>query len=118
MSDTYCPRCDLVVGRGCACPEDGSTPRKAPESRPVRQEWRQFPGTAILIRRDGKAHVPGACDHMSEDDVRAPRWGWILDPPPGLWERIKEGGAPVAATGGNTAARATSRCLDCVDALG
>ncbi|MFJ4438204.1 hypothetical protein [Streptomyces sp. NPDC088923] len=55
---------------------------------------------------------------MTEDDVRAPRWGWILDPRPGTWEHIGEGGEPVTATGGNTAARATSRCLHCVEALG
>lgn len=97
MKEVRCERCD--IGMGCACPPDGSVPKAYPETGRVRQEWRRFPGNPILIKQGGKAHVPGACDHMTEDEVRPPKWGWILDPSPGDWDRISEG-SPAVATGG------------------
>lgn len=117
MADKRCERCDFIVGMGCSCPADGSAPKAYAEQRRVRQEWRRFPGTAILIKRSGKAHVPGACDHMWEDDVQSPAWGWILDPQPGLWDRISESN-PAVATGGCVGLSATSRCDSCMGTLG
>jgi hypothetical protein len=117
MKEVRCERCDNIIGLGCACPPDGSVPKAHPEERRVRQEWRRFPGNAILIKQNGKAHVPGACDHMTEDEVRPPKWGWILDPSPGDWGRISEG-SPAIATGGNAQLRATSRCMTCMGTLG
>ncbi|WNI32213.1 hypothetical protein [Streptomyces sp. ITFR-6] len=117
MKEVRCERCDNIIGMGCACPPDGSVPKARPEERRVRQEWRQFPGNAILIKKSGKAHIPGACDHMTEDEVRPPNWGWILDPPAGDWGRISEG-SPAIATGGNARLRATRRCMTCMAALG
>ncbi len=67
MNEVRCERCEMIIGMGCHCPSDGSVPKASPETRHVRQEWRRFPGNAILIKQSGKAHVPGACDHMTED---------------------------------------------------
>jgi hypothetical protein len=99
MKEVRCERCDNIIGMGCACPPDGSVPK------------------AILIKQNGKAHVPGACDHMTEDEVRPPKWGWILDPSPGDWGRISES-SPAIATEGNAQLRATSRCMTCMGTLG
>lgn len=59
----------------------------------------------------------GTLVHMTEDEVRPPKWGWILDPSPGDWDRISEG-SPAIATGGNAQLRATSRCMTCMGTLG
>ncbi|MFB8053521.1 hypothetical protein ACFVVB_20090 [Streptomyces californicus] len=117
MDGSRCERCELVIGMGCSCPSDGSAPKARPAERRSIQAWRTFPGNAILIKQNGKAHIAGACDHMTEDEVLAPRWGWIIDPAPGQWGRINAT-APAMATGGNTSLSAASRCLDCMDGLG
>ncbi|MCT6776591.1 hypothetical protein LXH09_08170 [Streptomyces sp. CS7] len=117
MSGSRCERCELIIGMGCGCPPDGSAPKARPAGRRTIQVWRTFPGHAILIKQNGKAHIPGACDHMTEDEVLPPRWGWIIDPPPALWGDIQES-KPAIATGGNTGLRAVSRCQDCMGSLG
>jgi hypothetical protein len=115
MKKRLCDRCDLIIGEGCACPPDGSVPRArvAPAGW---QEWRRFGPDAILISPAGCAHLPGACDHLTESLIKAPAWGWIPEPEPGLWSRLSES-APAVATAGNTARQATRRCSTCLDAV-
>ncbi|GGR06358.1 hypothetical protein GCM10010251_22640 [Streptomyces aurantiogriseus] len=113
-------RCDecgskIVIGLGCECPPGSSasasaTPRSVGTF--VRTEWRTHPEDTILISPAQCAHRPGWCDHMTEDDVQPPRWGWIPDPPPGLWERLSSA-SPATATAGNPRRRAVRRCTTC-----
>ncbi|MFB7460963.1 hypothetical protein [Streptomyces sp. NPDC056188] len=111
----YCERCDLIVGEGCCCPPTGAVPRTR-SAAVVPKEWRRFAPDAILISPAGCAHLPGACDHLTESLIKAPNWGWIPDPAPGLWNRLSES-APVIATAGNTDRRATRRCSTCLEAV-
>ncbi|GFH39464.1 hypothetical protein SCWH03_57320 [Streptomyces pacificus] len=90
-------------------------PRSRPSS-PARAEWRRFPAYTILISPTRYAHLPGACTHVEEDYVRAPRWGWIPDPAPGLWDRLSNS-SPATATAGNTARTAIRRCEECQTTL-
>ncbi|MFC7220368.1 hypothetical protein ACFQLX_19690 [Streptomyces polyrhachis] len=53
---------------------------------------------------------------MEEHYVTAPRWGWIPDPPPGLWQRLNVG-FPAVATAGNTGRSAIQRCEECRTAV-
>ncbi|MFE4453232.1 hypothetical protein [Streptomyces sp. NPDC056796] len=111
MKEQRCERCDLVSGMGCACPADGSAPTARPTPSP-RQEWRRFPADTILISPTRYAHVPGACAHLVEELVTAPRWGWIPAPPKGLWDRLGDS-CPATATEGNTDRQAVRRCEEC-----
>lgn len=112
-----CDRCDLIVGEGCACALPGyDAPRRAPGAAgPIR--WAQFAPDTILISSRRMAHLPGACDHMSESDVVAPAWGWVRGPEPGAWDRISNS-APVQATEGNLRLAAVTRCTSCSNSLG
>ncbi len=71
---------------------------------------------AILISPTQYAHLPGACTHVTEELVKPPRWGWIRDPAPGLWDRLSST-SPAVATEGNTGRRATRRCEECQTSL-
>lgn len=115
VKEERCERCDCIVGLGCACPPNGSAPKARPAFAP-RQEWRRFPADTILISPMRYAHLPGACTHVTEEYVTAPRWGWIPDPPPGLWDRLSISN-PATATEGNTARQAVQRCEECLRAL-
>ncbi len=110
-----CERCDCIIGLGCACAPDGSGPATR-RTAPARQEWRRFPSDTILISPTRYAHLPGACTHVTEELVLPPRWGWIPDPPRGLWDRLSSG-LPATATAGNTARLAVRRCEDCQASL-
>lgn len=113
--EVRCERCENIIGLGCCCPPDGSIPRARPASQ-ARQEWRRFPADTILISPTRYAHLPGACTHVSEEFVKAPRWGWIPDPPPGLWDRLCSS-YPAIASEGNTTRQATRRCEECETTL-
>lgn len=111
-----CDRCELIVGEGCACELPGAgAPRHAVDAMgPIR--WAKFAPDTILISSRKMAHLPGACDHMTEADVAIPSWGWIRNPEPGVWDRISAGN-PVQATGGNLQRVATTRCSSCLGSL-
>ncbi|MGW1465560.1 hypothetical protein ACWCPT_14635 [Streptomyces sp. NPDC002308] len=115
MRQKYCDRCELLIGLGCSCPPDGSPPRERPVA-PPRQEWRTFPADTILISPRRYAHLPGACAHLTEELVTAPRWGWIPAPPAGLWDRLSSS-CPATATEGNTDRQAIRRCEECEAAV-
>lgn len=116
MRQKCCERCELVIGLGCTClPESGTAPTTRPVSSP-RQEWRSFPADTILISPRRYAHLPGACTHLSEELVTAPRWGWIPAPPAGLWDSLGTS-CPATATEGNTDRQAVRRCEDCQAAV-
>jgi hypothetical protein len=111
VKEERCERCECIIGLGCGCPPGGTVPKARPAFQP-QQEWRRFPANTILISPTQYAHLPGACAHLTEELVKAPRWGWIPDPAPGLWDRLG-GSSPAVATAGNTARRATRRCEEC-----
>ncbi|THA85575.1 hypothetical protein E6U81_05925 [Streptomyces sp. A0592] len=115
MKEWRCEHCDVIIGLGCACPPDGSTPKARPITSP-RQEWRRFPADTILISPTQYAHIPGACTHLTEELVTAPRWGWIPTPPPGLWHRLSSS-YPATATEGNITRQAIRRCEECQTSL-
>ncbi|MFI1735193.1 hypothetical protein ACH40E_39440 [Streptomyces acidicola] len=106
-----CERCDCIIGLGCACSPDGAAPKAKPTPH-TRQEWQRFPADTILISSTQYAHLPGACGHLTEELVTPPRWGWIPDPAPGLWDRLGIS-HPATATAGNTTRQAVRRCEDC-----
>jgi hypothetical protein len=112
-----CARCDLLVGAGCACSTPNTQRGRPPFGGQYR--WIRFGPDALLISSRNMAHIPGACDHHTEDDVLNPRngWGWISDPEPSLWDRLGED-SPAQATGGNLNRAAVRRCSDCAAALG
>ncbi len=116
MKEERCERCECIIGLGCGCPPDGAVPKARSASQP-RQEWRRFPADTILISSTHYAHLPGACAHLTEELVTAPRWGWIPDPAPGLWDRLGSS-CPAVAVAGNTARTATRRCEECQTATG
>ncbi|WP_411082689.1 hypothetical protein [Streptomyces sp. cmx-18-6] len=115
MDERRCERCDFLIGMGCACPPDGSVPRARPAASP-QQEWERFRADTILISSTQYAHLPGACTHVVEELVTAPRWGWIPAPPTGLWDRLSSS-YPATATEGNTARQAVRRCEECQTTL-
>ncbi|MGW7432065.1 hypothetical protein ACWGIN_21255 [Streptomyces sp. NPDC054861] len=115
VKEERCDRCDVVSGLGCACPRDGS-PARSPAPLTPHQEWHHFPADTILISPTRYAHRPGACGHLTEDLVAAPRWGWIPTPPPGLWDRLSPS-HPATATAGNTTRQAIRRCESCQSSL-
>lgn len=116
MSRQRCDRCELIVGEGCDCPGDGSSPRAvdaaaaAPRARPG------FAFDRILISPQGYAHVPRGCVHWVDSPEEA-GWGWIPDPSAGQWAGLGED-RPARATAGNLARTARRRCPDCEHFLG
>lgn len=115
MKEERCDRCECIVGLGCACLPNGvvSERRAVPQHG---QEWRRFPADTILISPTRYAHLPGVCAHLTEELVTAPRWGWIPEPPHGLWDRLSSS-HPATATEGNTTRQAVRRCEECQSAL-
>lgn len=115
MKVERCEECgsQIVIGLGCDCPP-GSSASAAPRSvkTSVKREWHAHPDDTILISPKQCAHLPGWCDHMTEDDVRPPQWGWIPNPPHGLWERLSSA-FPATATAGNPNRMAVRRCTTC-----
>lgn len=111
MREQHCDHCDLIIGQGCACRTPAT---QSAEPTP----WTRLPGTAILISPGRIAHTPGGCTHMTESDVLRPgsHWGWITDPPPGLWTRISDT-HPATATGGRLGTTADRRCRHCAESL-
>jgi hypothetical protein len=111
---TECEKCGLIVGLGCAC-DLAPSPRRPYEGT---YRWIRFSPDTLLISSRNVAHIPGACEHMTEEQVLDPEngWGWILNPDPALWDRI---GAehPAQATEGDTSRAAKKRCKDCADNL-
>lgn len=116
MKEELCERCELIVGLGCCCPTNGAAPRAERPASPIRREWRGFPADTILISPTRYAHLPGACTHLEDEYIKAPRWGWIPDPPSGLWDRLNVT-HPATATEGNTARQAVVRCSACQKAV-
>src|SRR5690349_20732780 len=100
MSEARCPRCDELIGLGCAC----HLP-PAQRARPYEGDytWSKFGPDALLISSRDMAHIPGACDRVLEAAVPDPKtgWGWIPPPDPALWTRLRPG-SPARATEGNT----------------
>ncbi|WP_438491840.1 hypothetical protein [Streptomyces asiaticus] len=111
MKEERCDHCELIIGQGCGCASNASGVTAHPTVAAVRQQWQSFPPGAILISPTQYAHLPG-CGHLTESLVKAPRWGWIPDPPAGLWDRLGAG-YPAIATAGNTDRRAVRRCESC-----
>ena len=111
MSAERCEKCDLLIGAGCAC----TTTRTAARTEYVSSyRWIRFGPDALLISRRNMAHIPGACDHFTEEWVLDPKkgWGWIPPPDPSTWGRISAS-SPAPATEGDTSRAATIRCSDC-----
>jgi hypothetical protein len=108
---TECEKCGLIVGLGCACNIAPTTSRRPYEST---YRWIRFGPDTLLISSRNMAHIPGACDHVTEDYVLDPEngWGWISNPDPALWDRISAD-HPAQATEGDTSRAATVRCSDC-----
>ncbi|MCX4448272.1 hypothetical protein [Streptomyces sp. NBC_01789] len=99
----YCERHEM---HNCADCAPSAPQRSAPTS-----EWDDWPAAAIIIHASGKAHLPG-CMHIAPDDIRPPRYGWVLTPSPGSWRRLAAS-SPLRATKGNTERAAVSRCESC-----
>jgi hypothetical protein len=109
-----CDRCDLIIGEGCSCRATGiRRPRRLYDEG---YEWVKFEPDALLIHNSKTAHLPGACRHLTEADVKGTTWGWIPLPDAGQWERISET-SPAKATEGNVKLIATKRCRDCASAV-
>jgi hypothetical protein len=108
---TECEKCGLIVGLGCACNLAPATPRRPYEST---YRWIRFGPDTLLISSRNMAHIPGSCDHVTEEYVLNPDngWGWISNPDPALWDRISAR-HPAQATEGDTSRAATVRCSDC-----
>ena len=108
---TECEKCGLIVGLGCACNLARTAPRRPYEGT---YRWTRFGPDTLLISSRNMAHIPGACDHVTEEYVLNPDngWGWIPNPDPALWDRISAG-HPAQATEGDTSRAATVRCSDC-----
>lgn len=115
MTAERCEKCDLLIGMGCGC-TTGRTVATADYASSYR--WIRFGPDALLISRRNMAHIPGACDHFTEEWVLDPKngWGWIPDPDAGTWDRISMSN-PVQATAGDTSRAATVRCSDCSGGL-
>ncbi|MCO5968956.1 RcnB family protein [Actinoallomurus soli] len=112
---TECEKCGLIVGLGCACDLPRSVPRR-PYMGGYR--WVRFGPDTLLISSRNIAHVPGACTHMTEEQVLDPEngWGWIPDPHPALWDRVSAE-HPAQATEGDTSRVAKARCESCAATL-
>lgn len=108
---TECEKCGLIVGLGCACNLTPVAPHRPYEST---YHWNRFGPDTLLISSRNMAHIPGACDHVTEEYVLNPDngWGWIPDPDPALWDRISAE-HPARATEGETSRVAKVRCSDC-----
>lgn len=104
MTNNRCDRCDLIIGEGCAC---SLPPQHTPAVHP---NWGSWNPNTILISPTQYAHLPG-CMHLSESEVKAPKWGWTTAAG-GLWTRISPA-HPAQATEGNTARLAIRRCQTC-----
>jgi hypothetical protein len=78
--------------------------------------WCTHRDDTILVSASGIAHRPGACEHMTEDDIHPPGWGWKPNPTVGEWENL-DSSHPVKATEGNVRRVAVRRCADCVTRL-
>lgn len=107
MKEERCDRCECIVGLGCACLPNGvvSERRAVPQHR---QEWRRFPADTILISQMRYAHRPGACAHLTEELVTAPRWGCIPEPPHGALEPVEQQPPSDRDRGGNHTAGGTT----------
>ena len=97
MSAKRCEKCDLLIGEGCAC-NVARTSARAEYMGSYR--WIRFGPDALLISRRNMAHIPGACDHFTEEWVLDPKngWGWIAHPDASTWDRISSSN-PAQATG-------------------
>ncbi|MFJ4826088.1 hypothetical protein ACIP5L_22740 [Streptomyces bacillaris] len=113
MSDIRCERCELIVGAGCSCPTNGSPPRVARSSSAPQAPRAGWPRNAIIISEAGNAHYPG-CNHLSDSEIRAPKFGWVTDPAPNAWRLIAEE-RPLHATQGNVDRIAVRRCQTCAE---
>lgn len=114
MQEERCEECGskVVPGLVCDCPPDRTAVKVHRQDVPGTQEWRpQVPDT-ILISPTGYAHVSDECMHLTKEYVKAPRWGMIPNPPPGLWDSLS-GSNPARATEGNTERVAVKRCTFC-----
>lgn len=111
MSAERCEKCDLLIGEGCACNVARTNARAEYMSS---YRWIRFGPDALLISRRNMAHIPGACDHFTEEWVLDPKngWGWIAHPDAGTWDRISASN-PAQATEGDTSRAAIIRCSDC-----
>ncbi|MBT2397218.1 hypothetical protein [Streptomyces sp. ISL-100] len=114
MQEERCEECGskVVPGLVCDCPPDRTAEKARRRATSERHEWRTFAPDTILVSQTKYAHIPGACDHVSEEYVKAPEWGWIPNPSPGLWGRVGRS-HPVTATEGNTQRVADRRCSSC-----
>jgi hypothetical protein len=114
MNAERCEKCDLLIGQGCACNVARSTARAEYSSS---YRWIRFGPDALLISRRNMAHIPGACDHFTEEWVLGPKngWGWIPHPDAGTWDRISASNPVLAARAseGDTSRAAVARCSDC-----
>jgi hypothetical protein len=115
MNAERCEKCDLLIGQGCACNVARTT---AGTDYSSSYRWIRFGPDALLISRRNMAHIPGACDHFTEEGVLDPKngWGWIPHPDAGTWDRISAGN-PAPATEGDTSRAAVIRCSDCSSCL-
>src|SRR5713101_7121430 len=80
------------------CPRSDMSP--LPACRPSSVDrWIRFGPDALLISRRNMAHIPGACDHFTEEWVLDPRngWGWIPHHGPGTWDRISTNNPVIAS---------------------
>jgi hypothetical protein len=93
MSAGRCETRDLLIGQGCAC-NVARTSARAEYKDSYR--WIRFGPDALLISRRNMAHIPGACDHFTEEWVLDPKngWGWIAHPDTGTWNRISASTRP------------------------
>ncbi|GAA2373083.1 hypothetical protein HUT13_00360 [Streptomyces harbinensis] len=106
---TYCERHEISY---CAdCEPDGRLRRAGERPSGAPGDWSRWPAGTIIVHRSRKAHLPG-CQHLNDQDVREPVYGWVTDPPAGAWRRISPAG-PLRAVEGNTGLSAVSRCQDC-----
>lgn len=115
VTGTWCERCEM---EWCDCPRDGSvrkvskTSADSARSFPVWPEMPDAPERAVIIKKDGKAHLYGACDHLEISVIAAPNFGWVPDVPARTWQRIAFGN-PLQATEGNTACTSQSCDTSC-----
>lgn len=117
MTEKLCDRCGMILGLGCACPDDGSTPKaldplvSGPKAGPA------FTVDKVLISPAAVAHIPGACVHYAEGPLDEAGWGWVVKASTAMWTCLSARN-PLQATAGDTSRQATSRCTHCAEFLG
>ncbi|MFG3525198.1 hypothetical protein ACGF8B_00475 [Streptomyces sp. NPDC047917] len=79
-------------------------------SQAIQAGWSQ---NTIIISEAENAHYPG-CNHLSDSEIRAAKFGWVTDPAPDEWQLISEE-RPLRATYGNTDRIAVRRCQTCAE---